>query len=600
MLKVPLPQRVKILYLIIGLLMLVSVVPMYFYARQVVAINRHLLKTNEMLLQNTITRALSDEIAQRMLNLDSMMGNLSSAVQVTSGGDIGLNKVNTPELRALLEQFVSSSGDLAYVTLLNTEGKGQSVGRIAPDEFLQGELYRGFSAAREGRPYTGQALSLGSGKDRHTVLVVTVPMLAGGRFVGMVGTAVDLGFMAHNLDQLSRGGLLTYVVDREGRLVVGPEASHFATGKDMSKLDIVKSFEESGTKARFVETSEFTMLEGNSRVDMLGTYSPVPSLGWAVIAQKPQREAYSGVYEMQRTANLLALLMVFTSALVGILATRRITGPLQILTEKSRAIARGDFSQRVMLKSRTEIGELADTFNVMSEDLEHFVEDLKRAAEENRQLFLNSIQMLAGAVDEKDPYTRGHSDRVTKYSVMISKELGMPGEEVEKIRIAAQLHDVGKIGIEDRILKKPGALTPEEYEVMKSHTVRGANILRSVEQLREMIPGIELHHESMDGKGYPYGLKGTEIPISARIIAVADTFDAMTTNRPYQAAHEPEYALKIINTLTRNRLDPKVVAALTKIFERGELRVQRAGAVKEAETQAAAAAASASIPVAGD
>ncbi|HWR15221.1 MAG TPA: HD domain-containing phosphohydrolase [Terriglobales bacterium] len=600
--KLAVPQRIPILYLIIGVLMLVSVVPMYFYARQVVAINRDRLKTNEMLLQNTITRALSDEISQRMTNLESMLINLSSAIQVMSGGDISGGKVSTPELRALLERFVSSSNDIAYATLLNGEGKGQSVGKVTPDEFLQRELYRGFSAARENRPYTGQALSLGSGKDRRTVIVVTVPVTAGGRFVGMVGTAVDLSFLSHNLDQLS-SRLLTYVVDREGRLVVGPTVAHFATGLDMSKLDIVKSFEESSGKSPV--TSEFPMIDNGRKIDMLGTYSPVSSLNWAVIAQKPQHEAYHDVFEMQKTANLLALLMVLISAFVGIGAARRITGPLQVLTDKSRAIAKGDFSQRVNLKSRTEIGELAHTFNVMSEDLEQFVEDLKRAAEENRQLFLNSIQMLAGAVDEKDPYTRGHSDRVTKYSVMIAKELRMQQDEVEKIRIAAQLHDVGKIGIEDRILKKPGALTPEEYEIMKSHTVRGANILRSVEQLREMIPGIELHHESMDGKGYPYGLKGEEIPVSARIIAVADTFDAMTTNRPYQAAHEPEYALKIINTLGRNRLDPRVVAALTKIFERGDLRIHRAGAVSETEAQPAQAPpvpeeAKAAATVAGD
>jgi putative nucleotidyltransferase with HDIG domain len=488
----------------------------------------------------------------------------------------------------LLERLVSSSNDLAYATLLNTEGKGQSVARVNPDEFLQGELQRGFNAARDSRKYTGQALTLGGGATRrHTVVVVTAPVLAGGRFIGMLGTAVDLSFLTRSLDNLSQAGLITYVVDREGRLVVAPESSHLPTGKDMSKLDIVKSFEETGGKAQVIATSEFTIIEDKKEEEVLGTYSAVPALGWAVIAQKPKAEAYSGVYDMQRTANLLALLMVFTSALVGILAARRITEPLQELTDTSRAIAKGDFSQRVNLKSRTEIGELAQTFNHMSGDLERLVKDLKHAAEENRQLFLNSIQMLAGAVDEKDPYTRGHSDRVTKYSVMIAKELSLPADIVEKIRIAAQLHDVGKIGIEDRILKKPGALTPEEYEVMKSHTVRGANILRSVEQLREMIPGIELHHESMDGKGYPYGLKGNEIPLSARIIAVADTFDAMTTNRPYQAAHEPEYAVKIINTLGRNRLDPKVVAALTKIFERGDLRMHRAATVKEADVAAA-------------
>ena len=163
------------------------------------------------------------------------------------------------------------------------------------------------------------------------------------------------------------------------------------------------------------------MQEGKNSVEMLGTYSPVTALDWAVVVQKPQREAYRGVYEMQRTARLLALLAVLLSIGVSIFAARRITNPLQILTQSSRALARGDFSQRVHLRSRTEIGELAETFNTMSEELEHFVEDLKRAAEENRALFLGSIQMLAGAVDEKDPYTRGHSDRVTRYSLMIGK-----------------------------------------------------------------------------------------------------------------------------------------------------------------------------------
>jgi HD-GYP domain-containing protein (c-di-GMP phosphodiesterase class II) len=143
------------------------------------------------------------------------------------------------------------------------------------------------------------------------------------------------------------------------------------------------------------------------------------------------------------------------------------------------------------------------------------------------------------------------------------------------LRISAQLHDVGKIGIEDHILKKPGALTPEEFEVMKTHTTKGANLLRPVTQLKDMLPGIELHHESLDGRGYPYGLKGEEIPLLARVIAVADTFDALTTNRPYQRAYEPKEALKIIHSLAGKRLDPQAVAAITAVYERGEIRVQR-------------------------
>ena len=208
----------------------------------------------------------------------------------------------------------------------------------------------------------------------------------------------------------------------------------------------------------------------------------------------------------------------------------------------------------------------------MSEELEQFVEDLKRAAEENKALFMGSIQMLAGAVDEKDPYTRGHSDRVTRYSLMIATEMGLDPGFLEILRVSAQLHDVGKIGIEDRILKKPGALTPEEFEIMKTHTTKGANILRPVPQLREMLPGIELHHEALNGRGYPYGLKGDDIPLLPRVIAVADTFDALTTNRPYQKASDSAEALRIIRNLSGQRLDPTAVNALLALFQRGEIR----------------------------
>jgi HD-GYP domain-containing protein (c-di-GMP phosphodiesterase class II) len=283
---------------------------------------------------------------------------------------------------------------------------------------------------------------------------------------------------------------------------------------------------------------------------------------------------------MQRTARLLALMAVLLSITVSIFAARRITKPLHILTQSSRALARGDFSQRVHLWSRTEIGELAETFNTMSQELEHFVEDLKRAAEENRALFLGSIQMLAGAVDEKDPYTRGHSDRVTRYSLLIGREMKLAPSFLETLQISAQLHDVGKIGIEDHILKKPGALNAEEFEVMKTHTTKGANILRPVTQLGEMLPGIELHHEALDGRGYPYGLQGEQIPLLARIIAVADT----------------EEAFKIIQNLAGKRLDPVVVAALIAVYARGEIRIQRFTIKRPVIADAAAASAASASP----
>jgi HD-GYP domain-containing protein (c-di-GMP phosphodiesterase class II) len=578
-----LPNRLPILYLILGVLLLVSVVPMYFYSDRVVAINRQRLKVNEQMLQNTVTRSLSDDLTHRQATLQMMLENLASAVSVTSGGDLSGEHVSSPEMRALLEKFVTTYGDLAYATLLNSDAKGISAGKIQPDAFLQRELEQAFLAARDGRAYSGNPVSMGVGKNAKTLLVVSQPLTAAGRFIGMIGSIVDLQFLVNRLRDNSQGGLMTYVIDREGRLVAEGDGQ-FAVGQDMTRFEIVKKFVEQQGRARFVETTEFKYKEDHQSTDMLGTYSPVPSLQWAVIAQKDQLLAYSGVFEMQRYSRLLALLTVLLAVGISSFAARQIATPLEKLTESSRAIAMGDFSQRVHIKSRTEIGELASTFNHMTEDLERFVHDLKRAAEENRALFINSIQMLAGAVDEKDPYTRGHSDRVTKYSVLIATEMGLEESEIDKIRIAAQLHDVGKIGIEDRILKKPGALTPEEYEIMKTHTTKGANILRPVEQLRDMLPGIELHHESLDGRGYPFGLKGDAIPRMPRIITVADTFDAMTTNRPYQAAMDPEYVIRIINSLTITKFDPMVVAALTRVFQSGKLRIRKAAVVDSSVT----------------
>jgi putative nucleotidyltransferase with HDIG domain len=587
--KLTIPARVPILYLILGVLILVSVVPMYFYAGQVMSINRVRLKTNEMYLQNTITQSVGEDIEHRQRSLEIMLGNLASAIVIASGGDLHGEHVSAPELRALLEKFVSSSPDVGYATVLNADAKGISAGRLTPDDFVHKELERAFIAGSQGRTYTGQALTIETGRERRIVMLFSTPITAGGRFIGMLGAAIDLNFLRSRLQEVAKfGGLLTYVVDRQGRLVAAA-TSNYATGQDMTKFEIVKNFVESGGKA-VVATKEFTVFAADGqRTAMLGTFSPVPSLEWAVIAQKPQSDAYSDVIDMQSQGITYAIYAVVLAGIVGVFAARRITGPLDILTNSSRAIARGDFSQRVRLTSRTEFGELAQTFNHMTEDLERFVADLKRAAEENRALFMGSIQMLAGAVDEKDPYTRGHSDRVTRYSTILATEMGLTEEQVEVVRVSAQLHDVGKIGIEDRILKKPGALTPEEYEVMKTHTTRGANILRPVQQLKEMIPGIELHHESLDGRGYPFGLKGDELPLVPRIIAVADTFDAMTTNRPYQAARPPEYAVKIIKSLAQNKFDPQVVAALERIFERGDLHLRRAAVVEDNVAAAAAA-----------
>jgi HAMP domain-containing protein len=171
------------------------------------------------------------------------------------------------------------------------------------------------------------------------------------------------------------------------------------------------------------------------------------------------------------------VLMLLLAGCVGLLSARAITNPIQQLADSTQLIARGDFSKKIQIRSRTEIGELAETFNKMTDDLELYIRQIRKAGEENKALFLGTIRALAAAVDEKDPYTRGHSDRVTKYSVIIARALDLDEKTVETISISALLHDVGKIGIDDKILKKPGFLTPEEFEIMKQHPVKGFNII---------------------------------------------------------------------------------------------------------------------------
>jgi HD-GYP domain-containing protein (c-di-GMP phosphodiesterase class II) len=155
--------------------------------------------------------------------------------------------------------------------------------------------------------------------------------------------------------------------------------------------------------------------------------------------------------------------------------------------------------------------------------------------------------------------------------VILARRLGLPRHQVRDIYVASLLHDVGKIGIHDSVLNKPGQLTDEEFELMKTHPVLGANIMAPIRKMKRILPGLRWHHERMQGTGYPDGLKGDEIPLMARIIAVADTFDAVTTTRPYQETMTFDQGLQVINKLSGVALDPRIVSAFNKAYSAGEI-----------------------------
>jgi putative nucleotidyltransferase with HDIG domain/PAS domain S-box-containing protein len=184
-----------------------------------------------------------------------------------------------------------------------------------------------------------------------------------------------------------------------------------------------------------------------------------------------------------------------------------------------------------------------------------------------QELFIGTIKCLSGAIDAKSTWTMGHSERVTEYSIKIGKEMGLQGKDLEDLRIAGLLHDIGKIGTYDSILDKPGKLNDEEYEVVKKHPLKGAKMLSSMKELRHIIPWIRGHHERFDGKGYPDGLKGEEIPLQSRILSVADTFDSMTSNRPYRETPGREKMIEEIKRCSGTQFDPKVVESFLKVLE---------------------------------
>ncbi len=204
--------------------------------------------------------------------------------------------------------------------------------------------------------------------------------------------------------------------------------------------------------------------------------------------------------------------------------------------------------------------------------------DNARLYEEIRETFHATSEALAEAIEKRDPYTGGHTKRVFEYSLAIGKHMEMTPKSLELLKLSAVLHDIGKIGIEDRILRKDAPLDADEAAMMRLHPQYGAEIMKHVPQLKEIIPGMLYHHERIDGQGYPRGFKGEQIPLIARIISVADTYDAMTTTRPYRKGLPPEVAVAELKKYAGVQFDVRVVEAFIRAFDNGDI----AGAISGA------------------
>jgi putative nucleotidyltransferase with HDIG domain len=307
-------------------------------------------------------------------------------------------------------------------------------------------------------------------------------------------------------------------------------------------------------------------------------------LGYLGVAQKADQVA-SSLAQLRFLFVLLFTSGALLALAIGTVMAAWITRPLDRLVRAMRAVSAGDLQHRATVRSNDEIGYLAQTFNEMTASLA----DKTAALEETT---FASMEALARAIDARDPSTFGHSARVSAVSMEIAAALKLAPREQEALRRAALLHDIGKIGIEDRVLLKPGALTPVETEEMREHPGIGHDMLKGVRFLSPSLTGVLHHHERWDGRGYPDGLKGEAIPLVVRVLSVADVFDALTSDRPYRHGLSFRSAASVIAGESGHQFDPLVVQAFASRFDAIVAVVLRMGKVRPEEAVAVEAVAS--------
>jgi HD-GYP domain-containing protein (c-di-GMP phosphodiesterase class II) len=460
------------------------------------------------------------------------------------------------------------------VRILNLQGKGPYYSKMNfQDSAVPNLEFNAFSQAVKGTSYIGTPYY--HQPDDVPILIFAEPIRnQNGELTGALSVILSLDPLWRIINEQSAGGRKVFVVDSNGILLLHPDRDIMQNRPDLSKNAVVSGY--TGSKGAVEGVMPYKEKRDGKTVEILGSYSSVNNPNWGVIIQIEKGIALAPVNDMIRTSIFWGIVFALAACIAGIILARWISNPIKELAHYALDVGRHqNFDRKIELKASNEIQQLADTFNFMTDEIKQNILGLQNAAKENKELFMSAIRMLAAAIDAKDPYTRGHSERVKDYSLVIARQMGYAAAEIERVEIAALLHDVGKIGIDDRILRKPTNLTPEEFEVMKTHPDKGASILSQIAQLADIVPGTRSHHENYDGSGYPQGLKGDQIPPLARIITIADTFDAMTTDRPYQKAFTLEFALNRIRTMAGVKYDPKVVESFSRACEEGKVTLHK-------------------------
>lgn len=300
--------------------------------------------------------------------------------------------------------------------------------------------------------------------------------------------------------------------------------------------------------------------------DYLVSYRELPLLSYGapsvvVALTLPLDEVLAPASAFSRAFLLTLLLTLFLVALFSLRLVRQSLHPLERLQEATRRIARRDFSTNVVVSSGDEFQELAGAFNTMADRLREQFDELE-------SLQAGTLQALARTIDAKSPWTMGHSERVTQMALAIGRQMGLDEPALTNLYRGGLLHDIGKLAIPGAILDKTGPLEPGEMQVMREHPLRGVRILEPIAQYAGALPVVAQHHEWFDGRGYPLGLSGEAIDLGARILAVADVFDALTSERPYRPGLAVDRAISFICERAGTQFDPAVVEAFLHVVGR--------------------------------
>jgi len=549
-------------YPIAATLVLVTVVPVALSGWLFASYNREHLTTVEKLYLNRQAVNVANELDHFYTGRSTYLESTARALAVSADNEVA-------SFEAFLEEMATEAGpSFAYLQILNRDGEGSYVydPQLAPAEVtLLSEIVKeSQNQALTGDPSPQYRLEIAAERSPWAVLVFPLQSPDGVAWGSLAGV-LDFTDFERDFSENAYAGLFVTVIDSAGKAVLSSTPT--MRGQSLVEAPLVRDF----LTRPLALTSTYTNPMNPDAGEVLGSAAPVASLDWGVILERPTSIAFAPVRVMQKRTLMVSAVAGLVALALGYVLSRRLIGPLQALAHISSEISEGKLSVRSDVAGTDEIAQLGTNFNHMAENIESLVRKLKHALRQNQELFLETIRTLAAAIDAKDPYTKGHSERVSAYAMAIARHLGYDFDNVFNVRIAAILHDVGKLGIQDNILNKPGGLTDEEYDIMRRHPGIGAQIMTPISKLKTIIPGIRNHHETWDGNGYPDKLKGEEIPMVARIVGVADTFDAMTTTRPYQKAMPLDYVTEKMKAMAGTRFDPDVVEAFTAAVEAGDI-----------------------------